>query len=415
MKKKKLKTLTKILIITLLLTIYTYVVAIENMPSNMVVFEGERFSLNTLLGLSLNMENGSGIIETVSNTGEKTISATGNQKLTVNLFDNIKIKKVNVDVIPKTTVIPVGNIAGLKLYTNGVLVVGMTEIEGIDNKKYKPFQNTGITEGDRILSINKNNISTVEELTQRVNESNGEKIELQYIHGEETKECSITPVKTSTSQYKLGLWVRDSAAGVGTVTFYEPSTKMFAALGHGIIDIDTEELINISSGKFVTSRILNISKGVSGSPGKIQGSIEEGKEIGEIYKNSKFGVYGKVDNLSALNIDLTKEMEVALKEEIKEGEASILCSLDNVNTKEYKINIEKIYLDNDYDNKSMKIKITDKELIEKTGGIIQGMSGAAIIQNGKFVGAVTNVLVNNPLEGYAVFGDTMIKQMRSIE
>ena len=407
---KKLKIILTLLI---LLTVYTYVVAIQNIPSNMVVFEGESFSLNTLFGLSLNMENGSGIIETVSNTGEKTINQTGKQKLTLNLFENFEVKKLNVDVIPKTTVIPVGNVAGLKLYTNGVLVVGMTEIEGIDSKKYKPFQNTGIEEGDRILSVDNTGISTVEELTQKVNQSKGNEVQIEYVHKEETKECSITPVQTRNDEYKLGLWVRDSAAGVGTVTFYEPSTKMFAALGHGITDIDTEELINISSGEFVTSRILNISKGTSGNPGKIQGSIDGGQEIGEIYKNTKFGIYGKVDNLSALNVDFNKEMKVALRDEIQEGKATILCSLDNVSVKEYEINIEKIYLNNDYDNKNMKIRITDKELIEKTGGIIQGMSGSAIIQNGKFVGAVTNVLVNDPLEGYAVFGDTMIKQMRS--
>ena len=414
MKNKKFKNVLKAFILLFLLIIYTYIVSIENMPNNIVVFEGETFSLNTLLGLSINMENGSGIIETVSNNGKKAINQTGNQKLTLNLFENFEVKKLNVDVIPKTTVIPVGNVAGLKLYTNGVLVVGMTEIEGIDNKKYKPFKNTGIEEGDRILSVDNINISTVDELTQKVNQSQGKKIELEYVHKEETKECSITPVQTDASQYKLGLWVRDSAAGVGTVTFYEPSTKMFAALGHGITDIDTEELIDISSGEFVTSRIINISKGTNGNPGKIQGSIDGGQAIGEIYKNTKFGVYGKVDNLSALNIDSSKEMKVALRDEIQEGEASILCSLDNGVTKEYKINIDKIFLNNDYDNKSMKIRITNQELIEKTGGIIQGMSGSAIIQNGKFVGAVTNVLVSNPLEGYAVFGDTMIKQMHSI-
>ena len=191
--------------------------------------------------------------------------------------------------------------------------------------------------------------------------------------------------KQNGSEYKLGLWVRDSAAGVGTVTFYEPSTKMFAALGHGITDIDTGDLINISSGTFITSRILNVTKGKSGVPGKIQGSIENGKEIGEIYKNTKFGVYGKVEDLSALNIDTSKEMEIAMRDEIQLGEATILCSLDNKTSKEYKIEIEKIYKENDYDNKSMKIRIKDDELIEKTGGIIQGMSGAAIIQNGKFI------------------------------
>lgn len=203
--------------------------------------------------------------------------------------------------------------------------------------------------------------------------------------------------------------------GVGTVTFYDSTTKSFGALGHGITDIDTEELINIESGEFVTTKILNITKGESGSPGRIQGTIENQKNIGSIYKNTKFGIYGKVDNISSLNIDSSKEMELALREEIKEGKATILCSLDGLSPKEYEIEIEKIYTENNYDNKSMKIKVTDERLLDKTGGIIQGMSGSPIIQNGKFIGAVTHVLVNNPQEGYAVFGDIMLKQIREVQ
>ena len=253
---------------------------------------------------------------------------------------------------------------------------------------------------------------TTNELIDVVNKSKGEDIEITYIHEEESKQCSIEPVQTGNNEYKLGLWVRDSAAGVGTVTFYEPSTKTFGALGHGITDIDTGELINIASGEFVTTRILNITKGENGNPGKIQGTIENQKNIGQINKNSKFGIYGKVDNLSSLEIDASKEMEVATREEIKEGKATILCSLDNKTVEEYEIEIEKIYKENNYDNKSMQIKVTDQKLIEKTGGIIQGMSGSPIIQNGKFIGAVTHVLVNNPQEGYAVFGDIMLKQSK---
>ena len=289
----------------------------------------------------------------------------------------------------------------------------MSEIEGYDNKKYKPYENKGIKEGDTIVKIDEKLINSTEDLIETVNNSQGRDIKVQYIHQEETKECSISPVKTSNSQYKLGLWVRDSAAGVGTVSFYEPTSKTFGALGHGITDIDTNELINIASGEFVTTRILNITKGESGNPGKIQGTVENQTNIGKIYKNSKFGIYGKVDNISSLNIDTSKEMEVALREEIKTGKATILCSLDNQQPQEYEIEIEKINKENNYDNKSMQIKITDQKLLEKTGGIIQGMSGSPVIQNGKFVGAVTHVLVNDPTKGYAVFGDIMLKQSKN--
>lgn len=307
-----------------------------------------------------------------------------------------------------------GNIAGVKLYTSGILVVGMSEIEGVDNKKHKPYENSGIEEGDSIISIDNTKISTTQDLIDTVNASSGKDLAIEYVHNNATATCSITPVQTSNNEYKLGLWVRDSAAGVGTVTFYDSSTKSFGALGHGITDIDTEELINIESGEFITTQILNIKKGENGYPGRIQGTIDNQTNIGSIYKNTKFGIYGKVSNPSALRLDSSKEMEVALREEIKEGPATILCNLDGTSPREYNIQIERIFRENNYDNKSMKIKVTDENLLNKTGGIIQGMSGSPVIQNGKFVGAVTHVLVNNPKEGYAVFGDIMLKQIREV-
>ena len=405
--------LKMLLLVFFLSIVYSYTLVIEKIPEELVVFEGEDISMNTLLGINIKGENEE-TLETSSSEVEKISENVGKSNLEVSLFDAIKIKDVNVNVIPKTKVIPVGNIAGVKLYTSGVLVVGMSEIEGDDNKKYKPYENTGIEEGDTIIKVNDTHINSTDDLIETVNLSKGKDVKVKYIHEEETKECSMTPVKTSNSDYKLGLWVRDSAAGVGTVTFYEPSSKTFGALGHGITDIDTNELINIASGEFITTRILDITKGESGNPGKIQGTVENQTNIGTISKNSRFGIYGKVDNLSSLDIDVSKEMEVALRKEIQTGKATILCSLDNQKPQEYEIEIEKIFKENNYDNKSMLIKITDERLLEKTGGIIQGMSGSPIIQNGKFVGAVTHVLVNNPQEGYAVFGDIMLKQAKEI-
>lgn len=407
--------ITRFCIIILLMIVYSYTLAITNLPDNIVIFEGETIKVNTLLGFKINLDNINGeSIETSASNNNK-IETSGKTTVKVSLFNNILVKSVDVDVLPKTKVIPVGSIAGLKLYTSGVLVVGMSEIEGNDNKKYKPYENTGIKEGDTIIEINENKVTSTEDLIKKVNASNGNNLNLKYIHDEETKACSITPIKTSQNEYKLGLWVRDSAAGVGTVTFYDPETKSFGALGHGITDIDTEELINIESGEFITTKILNITKGESGTPGKIQGTVDNQKNIGIISKNTKFGIYGKVNNLSSLNIDKSNEMEVALREEIQTGKATIMCSLDNGKVENYEVEIEKIYKENNYDNKSMLIKVTDKRLLDKTGGIIQGMSGSPVIQNGKFIGAITHVLVNNPQEGYAVFGDLMIKQMKSVQ
>ena len=410
-----MKITKKILLILLLLIIYVYILAINAIPNEIVVFEGEKIYVPTIFGININTQENALSIETASNTGQKVINEVGKTTLEVNLFDNFLIKNIDVDVLPRTTVIPVGKVAGVKLYTSGVLVVGMSEIEGIDNKKYKPYENSGIEEGDTIIKIDEKEIFSTDDLINTVNNSKGKGLEIKYLHDGETMQCSITPAQTSSDEYKLGLWVRDSAAGVGTVTFYEPSTKTFGALGHGITDIDTEELISISSGEFVTTKILKVIKGESGNPGKIQGTVENQKNIGSINKNTKFGIYGKVENISNLNLDHSKEMEVALREEIKEGKATIMCSLDNEKVEEYEIEIQKIYKNNNYDNKSMLIKITDERLLEKTGGIIQGMSGSPIIQNNKLIGAVTNVLVNDPTSGYGIFADLMIKQSKEVE
>ena len=402
--------LIMIISIIFLIIIYLYVLAIDKIPDSIIIFEGETIKVNNYLGFKLDSND---TIET-SATSSKTLTDVGKKTIKVSLFDNFFVKNMEVNVLPRSKVIPIGTVAGVKLYTSGILVVGMSEIQGIDNKKHKPYENSGISEGDTIVSINNKKLSTTQDLIETVNESKGENLSIEYLHDKNTKTCSITPIQTNNDEYKLGLWVRDSAAGVGTVSFYEPSSKTFGALGHGITDIDTEELINIESGEFITTRILNITKGESGNPGRIQGTIENQSNIGTIYKNTKFGIYGFVENPSQLNIDYSKEMEVALREEIKEGPATILCSLNGGKPKEYKIQIEKIYLENNYDNKSMKIKVTDEDLLNKTGGIIQGMSGSPIIQNGKFIGAVTHVLINNPQEGYAVFGDIMLKQIKEV-
>ena len=368
---KNIKKALAISVTIILLIIYLYTLSIQSIPDNIVIFEGEKINLKTILGLKADLTEKDQVIETLSSNQTKTIENPGKKVVKLSLFENIFLKNVNVDVLPKTQVIPIGNIAGIKLYTNGVLVVGMTEIEGIDNKKYKPYENTGIQEGDRIISINNTNIEDTEDLVKRVNSSNGNVINIKYVHEQKTLECSIKPVETAQKEYKLGLWVRDSAAGVGTVTFYDPDSKSFGALGHGITDIDTEQLIDIASGEFVTTKILNIVKGESGNPGRIQGTVDNQKNIGVIYKNTKFGIYGKVDNASSLNIDMSKKMDLALRNEIKTGKATIMCSLENGKINEYEIEIEKIFKDNNYDNKSMLIKVTDKELLEKTGGIIQ--------------------------------------------
>ncbi len=391
-----------------------YICSVESVPNTIVLFEGQKLNLKIAKGLSLNFTKDYDTMLTSSSIGDEVPNKVGTSNLNLNLFGKITLKEVNVNVIPKTTVIPLGNAIGMKLYTKGVLVVGMSQINTDSNEKIKPYENCGIEEGDTIIAINGSSIENTEQLIEEVNKSNGESITIKYKRNNETLETSITPVK-SEEEYKIGLWVRDAAAGVGTATFYEPSTNMFITLGHGITDIDTGKIVEISNGELITANIISIVKGEKGKPGEIKGTIDSGYTIGNIQNNTIFGVYGNVTNTQYLNLNKSNEVEVANRDEIKEGEAEIICQLDNNGTKIYKIEIEKIYLNNSENNKSMLIKITDNELIEKTGGIIQGMSGSPIIQNGKFIGAVTNVLVNDPTQGYAVFGDILIKQIRSVD
>ena len=407
------KSLLKTIIVVILIISYVYICSIISIPENIVIFEGDNLNLKIATGLSLSSRNQQTVL-TASNIGTKKIDKEGIDKLNLNLFGGIKLKSVNVAVIPKTTVIPLGTAIGMKLYTKGVLVVGMSQINTDNNEKTKPYENSGIEQGDMILAINNKEVSNTDELIGEVNNSNGNSIKIKYLKNNETLETSITPVK-SKNEYKIGLWVRDAAAGVGTLTFYEPNTNSFMALGHGISDIDTEKIVEISNGELITANIVSIKKGEKGKPGEMKGTIDSGNKIGEISKNTNLGVYGNVTNKSYLGIDSNNEMEVATRSEIKEGRAQIICQLDNNEKNKYNIEIEKIYTMNNEDNKSMLIKVTDEELLNKTGGIIQGMSGAPIIQNGKFVGAITNVLVNDPTQGYAIFADMMIKQMRSTE
>ena len=399
--------LKKVLLIIILIIIYVYVCNISMLPNSIILMQGDKLNLTTALGLIVQDEEA---MEASSNLNNSIVDKTGKLDLDIKLFDLFSLKNVTVNVIPKTTVIPIGKAIGMKMYTDGVLVVGMSEIEG-----KKPYENSGIETGDKIIKIDNNVIDNTDELIACVNSSNGKSLEIQYISNNEEKTTKIEPVKTSTNEYKLGLWVRDAAAGVGTLTFYEPSTGEFGALGHGINDVDTLELIDIASGELVTTNIVDIVKGEDGSPGEIRGTIENGTTLGKIYKNTSFGIYGGIDSIAKLNLVNSQELEVANRDEIKTGKAEILCELENGKTESYEIEIQRIFIDNNENNKSMLIKVTDEELIQKTGGIIQGMSGAPIIQNGKFIGAVTHVLVNDAKSGYAVFGDLMIKQMREVD
>ena len=268
-KGKHMKNFFKILSIIFLLTILAYTSNITMITKNIILFQGENLNLTTILGIGFHqkenyeaMQTSTALGEGVPNTSEKI----GKVELSLNLFDTIPLKSVTVDVIPRTRVVPVGSTIGLKLYTKGVLVVGISEVMSENETKTEPYVNSGIKEGDTILTINEKEVSSTDELVKRVNESNGDDLRITYDSNGEIKVANIKPSKNNEGTYKLGLWVRDAAAGVGTISYYEPSTKTFAALGHGIQDVDTGNLITISNGEIVTASIIDIVKGEKGKP-----------------------------------------------------------------------------------------------------------------------------------------------------
>ena len=397
----KIKT---ILTIFFLFILYMYVANVTLIPENIIVLRNENLKFNSMPGISFKET-----MKTFSLDNETKMDSS----LEINLFENINLRNVNLTTLEEIEIVPVGKIVGLKLYTNGVLVVGMTEIEDESNNLVKPYEKTDIKEGDMIIEINGEEIDDIQDLKNTVNKTSGKQSEIKLLReGKSIVVSNIKPVKSFNNEYKLGLWVKDAATGVGTMTYYEPETKKFALLGHGITDADTNSLIYIDSGELVTSKVVSVKKGESGNPGEIRGTILKQKTIGNVDKNSSFGVFGVLNDLTSLNIDTSKRYKIALRNEIQEGKAKILCSTDDTNkVDEYEIEIENIYKENDSNNKSMLLRITDEKLIEKTGGIIRGLSGAPIIQNNKFIGAITNVLVSNPEIGYGIFADLMIKEM----
>ena len=358
-----MKKIKRAILIFLLLIILAYTTNINAIPNSVIIFQGEELNLGTTFGLYLK-EKEEKTVQTSSTIDNKNVLSK--KTVTISLFNLFDIKDLEINTIPETTVIPLGNLVGLKLYTNGVLVVGKSEING-----QKPYANTGIEEGDIIVEINQKEITCTSDLIETVNDSNGQDLRIKYVRDGIEYTANMEAIRAEDNKYKIGLWVRDGAAGIGTITYYEPSSQNFAALGHGIVDIDTEKLIKISSGEVVTTRMSSIVKGKEGIPGEIRGSIINSQTIGTVGQNTEFGIYGKVTNISQFNSGNLKELQVAKREEIKQGEAKILLAIEGGETKEYSIEITKIYKNNNSNNKSMLIKVTDQELLDLTGGIIQ--------------------------------------------
>lgn len=324
-------------------------------------------------------------------------------------FGIIPFSTVSVEVVDELHVAVLGTPFGMKLYTEGVLVIDVTEVKTA-NGSVKPAAEGGIKKGDYILTANGEEISNNEELSEVVEASGGEDIKFVIKRDGKKKTLSFPAAYcTETEKYKIGIWIRDSSAGIGTLTFYSPATGIISGLGHGICDEDTGSVLQLNSGEIVNAKILSVEKGSVGSPGQLNGKFGN-KTIGEICLNCSGGVYSKPIG----SIDTSYLLEIALKQEIQNGEAQIYCTVDGETPELFDCLItlrSSAYL---ADTQNMIITVTDEKLLNTTGGIVQGMSGSPIIQNGKLIGAMTHVLVDDPTKGYGIFAENMLENAQSV-
>ena len=308
-----------------------------------------------------------------------------------------------------------GQSIGVKLDVEDVLVVGLEELEAEDGRMVNPGLDAGLQIGDTVVSIDGVAVHNADDVHDIIEDTDRDTVNLKIGRKSELLDIKIKPVKTrDEGVYRLGLWVREKTAGIGTLTFYCPDNGSFAALGHGITDPESGSVYKVADGQLMDARILSLKEGRRGDPGELRGIFYEADEpLGRLEKNNKKGIFGIA--YSRLSNSTADELiEIADPEEVREGSATILTTINGNDVQKFNIKIEKINMTDD-DNKNMVIRVTDDELLKSCGGIVQGMSGSPIIQNGKLIGAVTHVLVNDPEKGYAIFARTMLDEALKVE
>lgn len=346
---------------------------------------------------------------TRSSTSLVFSSETVPKKTEIDLFGLIPVKAAHIEPLNDKTVIVCGTPFGVKMFTDGVMIVSLSPIPTSEGMLC-PAANAGIQEGDVIHSIDGQTVFTNEDVAATIQSSDGQSLSFSLERDGKPLSVTIIPEKASDgSGYKVGFWVRDSSAGIGTMTFCDPEIGIFAGLGHAICDTDTGNVLPLLNGDVVPAIISSVKKGKSGKPGELVGNFFMVETIGILKINNETGVYGTL-----LAEPQGSSVPIAPKQTIREGEATILSTISGSEAKEYTIQIEKVSLAEKSPTKNMVIRVTDPELLEQTGGIIQGMSGSPILQNGKLVGAVTHVFVNNPTKGYAIFAENMWQTASSL-
>lgn len=361
-------------------------------------------------GNDLNLSGLVGAAPCSASAGETSVKEKSD-RAELKLLGIIPIKTVELRRIESPVVVPCGEPFGIKLLTDGVIVVEVSSFE-TENGFRSPADDCGIRSGDIIKSIGGTAVSSNSDVERIISSSKGTALTLEMTRNGKDFTSTLYPCKCSTDgKYRAGLWVRDSSAGIGTMTFYDPDTNCFAGLGHPVCDVDTGELLPLSSGEVVKVAINGVKKGKPGVPGELMGGFISAFSMGSLTGNTECGLYGELDVFNAAN----QAIPLGMRQEIETGKAYIYTTVSGSTPKKYEICIEKLDLADSDENRNMIIRVTDEELLRETGGIVQGMSGSPIIQNGKLVGAVTHVFINNPTKGYAIFADTMYGQMEQMK
>ena len=319
-----------------------------------------------------------------------------------NSYTSTSINTSKNSIDDKTYVIPLGTSFGIKIFTDGVIVSSLSEVQ-TGNQMLCPARDAGIKPGDYILSVNGETVTNNASLAQLIGKSGGNPIDLTVRREDGTFDTTVYPVFSDNS-FKTGMWIRDSAAGIGTLTFYNPQSKVFAGLGHGICDMDTNGIMELAHGEPAAIELAGITKGKINKPGQLRGYFSSDEALGELLANNETGVYG-----TFFEPPKGELLEVAKKEEVKTGDVEIIASIDNQGPQKYKAEIKKIQ-SLEQNTKNLIVKITDSRLLSTTGGIVQGMSGCPILQNGKLVGAITHVFTEDPTTGYGILAATMVKE-----
>lgn len=333
------------------------------------------------------------------------VSDRGSYQIPCSLLGMLPLKNVQVETVEDQWVCVLGNPVGLYMETQGVLIVDTGEITNQNGIALEPAANI-VQPGDYILEVNGKTVSRKRELIAEIEDCQGENVELVVNRKGEEIPLSLEPVLTQEENYKLGIWVRDNTQGIGTMTYVDEKGR-FGALGHGISDTDTGELLDVSGGELYQAQIVSIIRGAQGVPGELSGYIEyeDEKKIGTIEKNTDIGIFGQIFSDTQIS---GEKVKIGYKQEVKKGKAQILMQLEG-KVEYYDIEITDIYSSQQDTNKSFQIQVTDPELLAKTGGIVQGMSGSPILQDGKLIGAVTHVFVQDSSKGYGIFIENMLE------